>query len=112
MLLTGAVLNIIGIFMTSLCKTYWQVFLAQGVCIGLRSGLMYVPTLSLVAGAFTTKRPIALGLLACGIGLGAIVDVVVFQGLIGTKGFGYTVRALGQHVLLAPSILYVPISEY
>jgi len=95
MLITGVILNVVGLFMTSLCTTYWQVFLAQGLCVGLGSGLMYVPTLSLVAGAFTTKRPIALGLLACGIGLGAIVFVVVFRGLIDSHGFPYTVRALG-----------------
>jgi len=100
MLITGVILNVVGIFMTSLCTTYWQVFLAQGLCVGLGSGLMYVPTLSLVAGAFTKKRPIALGLLACGIGLGAIVFVVVFRGLIDARGFPYTVRALGMfHVI-------------
>jgi len=99
MLITGVILNVIGIFMTSLCTTYWQVFLAQGLCVGLGSGLMYVPTLSLVAGAFTKKRPLALGLLACGIGLGAIVFVVVFRGLIDDYGFAYTVRALGTYSL-------------
>lgn len=97
MLITGVVLNVVGIFMTSLCTKYWQIFLAQGLCVGLGSGLMYVPTLSLVAGAFTKKRPLALGLLACGIGLGAIVFVVVFRRLIDHHGFSYTVRAMGSY---------------
>jgi hypothetical protein len=37
MLIIGNGLVIFGIFMLSLCKTYWQVFLAQGVCMGLVS---------------------------------------------------------------------------
>jgi len=100
MLIIGVILNIIGIFTTSVCTTYWQVFLAQGVCIGLGSGLLYIPSLSLVAGSFTKRRPLAIGLLACGIGIGAIVFVCVFRGLIDDKGFPYTVRAIGMLSLL------------
>jgi MFS family permease len=101
MLVAGVIFNVVGIFLAAECHTYWQAFLAQGLCIGLGSGLLYIPSLSLVAGSFTTKRPIALGILASGIGVGAIVFVVVFRGLIATYGFRYTVRAIGnfQHVI-------------
>lgn len=34
----GAMLNLIGIFMTSLCNQFWQFFLAQGLCMGLGCG--------------------------------------------------------------------------
>lgn len=100
MLVAGVAFNVVGIFLTAECHTYWQVFLAQGLCIGLGSGLLYIPSLSLVAGSFTTKRPIAVGILASGIGIGAIVFVVTFRGLIGTHGFKYTVRALGMYTCI------------
>ncbi len=34
----GSSLVVLGTFMTSLCTQYWQLFLAQGVCIGLGLG--------------------------------------------------------------------------
>jgi hypothetical protein len=34
--------------MTSLCKEYWQVFLAQGVCGGLGLGILFLPAVGVV----------------------------------------------------------------
>ncbi|KGO42510.1 Major facilitator superfamily domain, general substrate transporter [Penicillium expansum] len=35
----GGLLLVIGTFMTSLAVEYWQIFLAQGLCIGIGQGL-------------------------------------------------------------------------
>ena len=32
--------------MTSLAKTYWQIFLAQGICEGIGMGIMYMPAVT------------------------------------------------------------------
>lgn len=48
MLYLGNFLVVFGIMMLSLCTKYWQVFLAQGVCMGLGAGLLYIPSLALV----------------------------------------------------------------
>jgi hypothetical protein len=34
----GSFFQILGIFMTSLCTKYWQLFLAQGICTGIGNG--------------------------------------------------------------------------
>ena len=39
LLITGSFLIVFGQFMTSLCTTYWQVLLAQGITMGLGMGL-------------------------------------------------------------------------
>lgn len=71
MIIAGALLVIVGLFMLSLSTAYYQIFLSQGLCIGIGGGLLYVPSLALVSNSFTAKRrPLALGTLTCGIGIG------------------------------------------
>ena len=48
MLFFGNFLVVLGIMMLSLATKYWHVFLAQGLCMGLGAGLLYVPSLALV----------------------------------------------------------------
>lgn len=38
----GFLLAVLGMFMTSLCTAFWQVFLAQAVAMGLGFGCLYV----------------------------------------------------------------------
>lgn len=70
MLFMGNFLVIFGIFMLSLAKTYWQVFLAQGVCMGIGAGLLYVPSLALIGLSFSKKRSLAQGITTSGIAVG------------------------------------------
>lgn len=69
---TGCVLLVFGMMMTSLCTTYYQFFLAQGICVGLGAGICYIPSIALVSTQFTTKRPFAVGLASTGSSIGKI----------------------------------------
>ncbi|KAJ9291074.1 hypothetical protein DTO021C3_1290 [Paecilomyces variotii] len=69
-LISGSILQVLGIFMTSLCTRYWQLFLAQGICQGLGNGLIFCPTIALVSTYFTTKRTIAISSAASGAATG------------------------------------------
>jgi MFS family permease len=53
---TGSLLVVIGIFMISLCSEYWQFFLAQGVCQGIGTGFIFIPTLTILPGYFDRHR--------------------------------------------------------
>lgn len=70
MLAVGSVMFVFGLMMLSLATEYYQVMLAQGVCIGLASGLLYVPSLALVASSFTKRRGLAIGLSTSGSSVG------------------------------------------
>jgi MFS family permease len=59
-----------GYMMTSLCTVLWQFVAAQGVCIGLGSGLIFIPMIGLIAQWFNSKRGIANGLASSGSGVG------------------------------------------
>ncbi|GIJ86484.1 hypothetical protein Asppvi_005373 [Aspergillus pseudoviridinutans] len=91
----GAVLNLIGIFMTSLCTSYWQLFLAQGLCMGLGCGLMFCPVLSLMPSYFARHQSLAVGLAATGSATGGLIFPVVVERLLPRVGFPWTVRTLG-----------------
>ena len=70
MLLVGNFLVVFGIMMLSLSTTYWQVFLSQGLCMGLGAGLLYIPSLALVGVWFSKKRALAMGIVMSGIAVG------------------------------------------
>ena len=67
---TGCFLIVCGMMMLSFCKTYYQIILAQGICVGLGAGLVYIPTLAIISTQFTTKRPFAIGCASSGSSIG------------------------------------------
>ncbi|KAH0837035.1 hypothetical protein AYO21_08838 [Fonsecaea monophora] len=90
----GCFLTVFGMMMTSLARSYYQVFLAQGVCVGLGAGLSYVPTLALISIFFTTRRPIAVGAAAVGSSVGGVIFPIMFRQLQPRIGYGWTVRCI------------------
>lgn len=93
---TGIGLWLLGIFTTSVCKEYWQFVLAQGFCIGLANGCLFVPMISVISTYFdATKRSFAIGIVLCGSGTGGLVIPIMLNRLIDRIGFGWAVRTLG-----------------
>ena len=92
--LAGSFFLLLGMFTTSACTEYWQLVLAQGLCVGIGSGLLFCPTLALIPTYFSKKRAIAVGIVASGTTVGGMVIPGIFEGLITRVGFGWTVRVL------------------
>ncbi|CZT10606.1 related to monocarboxylate transporter 4 [Rhynchosporium agropyri] len=93
--LLGSVLAVFGTFMASLSTSYWQLFLAQGVCCGLGNGCLFCPSLSLLSTYFSSKRGLALGIGAAGSATGGMVFPAMVSSLLPKIGFPWTMRALG-----------------
>lgn len=72
LLLMGTFLEVFGMFMTSLSTTYWQILLAQGICVGLGSGLLGLTSVAVIPLYFSKKRMIATGIAATGSSLGKL----------------------------------------
>ena len=100
MLACGTFLVVFGFMMTSLGTQYYQIMLAQGFCIGIGGGCLYMPAITLVPGYFSSKRALAMGIAAVGSSLGAAVYPLIFESLQPKIGFGWTVRNIGFVVLL------------
>lgn len=84
-----------GFMMTSLCKEYWQVILAQAFCIGLGNGMLFIPSVAILPQYFTTRKALANGLAASGSSVGGVIYPIVFRELYPRIGFPWATRVLG-----------------
>jgi hypothetical protein len=66
----GAFMISLGMLTTSFCTQYWQVMLAQGVCVGLGAACVYIPCMAVIPQYFDSKKALATGLATSGGSLG------------------------------------------
>jgi MFS family permease len=83
----------------SLCTSYWQILLAQALCIGIGTGMLFVPSMAILSTYFDTKIGLVIGIAAAGSSLGGVVYPIVFHRLLPTLGFGWATRVLGFIIL-------------
>src|SRR3954466_16371502 len=55
LLITGSFGIVFGHMMLSLCKQYWQVLLAQGFCVGIGAGCLFVPSVAILPTYFSKR---------------------------------------------------------
>ncbi|KAK0384444.1 hypothetical protein NLU13_8530 [Sarocladium strictum] len=94
-LVTGIVLIALGAFSAAQCTQYWQLFLAQGVCLGLGNGFLFCPTIAVTSQYFQKNRALALGLSACGSATGGLIFPSMVRQLLPSIGFAWTMRSIG-----------------
>ncbi|KAF8882755.1 major facilitator superfamily domain-containing protein [Gymnopilus junonius] len=108
---SGTVLYAISIFCLSLAhqNSYYQVFLTNGVGLGIASGLTYPATFAITGHYFLKKRALAVGLVSSGSAIGAVVHPIMLNRLInGPVGFHNGVRisaAMNTVLLIAACLL-------
>ncbi|KAL7794214.1 major facilitator superfamily domain-containing protein [Trichoderma ceciliae] len=95
LLVVGTLLVTLGFVFTSVSTRYWQIFLAQGVCLGLGTCCLSIPSIAIVPAYFKKHRARAMGLATVGSGLGATLYPLMFQKMRPEIGFGWTMRAMG-----------------
>lgn len=102
--IAGSVLQLVGIFMTSLCTQYWHLFLTQGICTGIGNGLLFTPALACISTYFSKNRALALAIAATGNATGGMVFPAMVETLLPKIGFPWTMRALGFLMLGITSV--------
>jgi len=96
MSITGTLLYSFSLFMLSLAhpQNYYQLILAQGVGMGLGSGLLLVPAISLQSHYWKRHRALAMGIVLTGSSCGGIVYPIMLNQLFQhSTGFAWGVRA-------------------
>ncbi|CAI6266522.1 unnamed protein product [Periconia digitata] len=93
--IAGSVFQIVGIFTMAESTEVWQLFLSQGVCLGIANGLQFCPSMALVSTYFVKRRAFALGITALGSCTGGVVFPIIVQQCLPRYGFPWTIRIIG-----------------
>ncbi|KAF8518899.1 MFS general substrate transporter [Gautieria morchelliformis] len=94
--LAGSIIYVLSIFTLSLASLdhYYQIFLSQGVGMGIGSGLIYLPSMAVQAHHWKVRRALAMGVVITGSSFGGIVyPIMLNRFLHGSVGFAWGVRA-------------------
>lgn len=111
LVVAGSFFTVFGLMMTSLSTEYYQFFLAQGVCVGIGGGLLFLPSVAIVATYFSTRRGIATGITAAGGSIGSVLYPIIFRRLQPQIGFAWTTRIIAFIALGTLSISAVIIKS-
>ncbi|KAF2718850.1 MFS general substrate transporter [Polychaeton citri CBS 116435] len=97
----GTFLIVFCHMMLSLCTEYWQVFLAQGIGIGLGTGCLFIPSVAIISTYFHKRLATAAGIVSAGGAIGGLVYPIVFSHLQPKIGFPWATRVMGFIALAA-----------
>ncbi|XP_014556738.1 hypothetical protein COCVIDRAFT_98863 [Bipolaris victoriae FI3] len=98
--IAGSCFQLLGIFTLAQCKSAWQIFLSQGVCLGIANGLQFCPSMALVSTYFVKRRAFALGFTALGSCTGGVIFPIIVQQCLPSMGFAWTIRIIGFIMLV------------
>ncbi|CAD0100290.1 unnamed protein product [Aureobasidium mustum] len=92
----GSVGALFAIFMVSLCKEYYQIFLAQALVFGISSAFLVTPSLSTLTKYFRKNRALGMGIVVAGSSTGGVIWPIVLDQLLNhtSLGFGWTIRII------------------
>jgi MFS family permease len=96
LVITGTIIFALSLFMLSLThpNAYYQVFLAHGLGSAIGAGLLYVPSLAVLAHHFSGPRRAAVMMLAAsGASFGGLTHPIMLNNLFAKVGFREGVRA-------------------
>ncbi|PVI04588.1 MFS general substrate transporter [Periconia macrospinosa] len=98
-LVFGACLHVFGLFMTSISKEYYQVFLSQSITSAIGCSFLFYPCMTAASSWFLRHRALAIGIMASGSSIGGVVLPIMVHRLIRDSGFGWAMRAVAFLVL-------------
>lgn len=80
--------------MVSLCREYYQFFLAQGLLLGVGCAFLTCPVLAVISQHFAKNRGLATGFTIAGSSLGGVIWPIAVNELLNKDGvsFGWTMR--------------------
>ncbi|CDO77695.1 hypothetical protein BN946_scf184969.g46 [Trametes cinnabarina] len=103
----GSLLLAFSLFMLSLAKPdqYYQVFLSQGVGVGLGAGMMYIPSVAVVSQYFHKRRALAMTIVASGSSLGAIVHPIMLNNTLNDPKIGFAIATRANAGMISGLLL-------
>ncbi|KAL8627374.1 hypothetical protein Q9189_006929 [Teloschistes chrysophthalmus] len=101
----GSVLLFACVLATSWCKQYWHFMLVQGLGTGMGMGLAFGAGAQGLMTYFRKNLGIATGMASAGGAVGGMIFPAICEKLISKVGFGWTVRANSNALVIALVVL-------
>ncbi|KAJ4368095.1 hypothetical protein N0V83_006450 [Neocucurbitaria cava] len=101
MLRPATIVYVFGLMMLSLCTSYYQFMLAQGVLMGAAVAFLQFPAFAVVSQYFDKRRGAALGLMVSGSSVGGVIFPIVLAKMLNASsiGFGWSIRIVAFIIL-------------
>lgn len=91
---SGSTLVVLGSLAASFSTQYWQLFLSQGLCMGLGMGGLFCPVMTVLSTYFSRRRNLAIGVAISGSATGGMIYPVIARQLLPMIGFSWTMRVM------------------
>jgi MFS family permease len=97
----------LGLVLSSRVTSLWQLYVTYGLIVGVGESAGFGAVTATTARWFTSRRGLALGIVASGTGLGTLILAPVAERLIAANGWAFTYLVLGvaAWVVMIPSSL-------
>ena len=73
-------------------QQFYQIFLTQGLGVGISLGFLFLPALSVLSHHFARKRALAMGIATSGSSAGGVVFPILINKMIEKYGFQWATR--------------------
>ncbi|ODV83058.1 hypothetical protein CANARDRAFT_30286 [[Candida] arabinofermentans NRRL YB-2248] len=109
----GVVVQLAAVLLASFATRIWELYLTQGVLQGVGLALIAIPATNILPQWFSSgkngKRNLAMGITACGSGVGGVLYNIGLQRLLKNRGYQWSLRvqAILCFVLNAISVFLV-----
>ncbi len=91
----GAALTGFGWILSARVDNVWALFLTYGALCGVGTGIVYVGVIGLMARWFPDRRGFAIGLVAAGYGMGAMLTTFPISTMLASSGAPTTLTVFG-----------------
>ena len=107
---TGALLSILGLFLTSFIQEVHKMYLTYGLVWGVGSSFSFVSSIVVLGEYFDTRLALANGIATSGSGVGSLVAGPVINYLLQSVGWKNSMRILSgfANVLWIAAVLFRP----
>lgn len=95
--MTGIAFEVVGMVLTSFCNEFWQLALAQGVCVGIGCGMLAFTSAAVIPFYFTKRRMLAAGCVSTGSSIGKYITSI-YHGKVGMADMAFDIwSSLSPH---------------
>ncbi|ORX65729.1 MFS general substrate transporter [Linderina pennispora] len=101
----GGIIMGVSLIIASFCDSaVWKLILTQGIAFSLGASLVFIPATSIPSQWFVKYRPLAIGIVVAGSGIGGLWLTPATDSMIKNLGTGWSLRITGIIIIAVNSV--------